>query len=63
MYNNELGILQVLPKVLKLPKNVLFFQPIELVSQEKVNFSTKNALFEKFQKPSEQHGPTMPNKD
>jgi hypothetical protein len=49
--------------VLKLPKTVLFFQQIELVSKEKVNFSTKNALFEKFQKPSEQHGPTMPNKD
>jgi hypothetical protein len=49
--------------VIKLPKTVLFFQQIELVSKENVNFSTKNALFEKFQKPSEQHGPTMPNKD
>jgi hypothetical protein len=49
--------------VLKLPKTVFFFQQIELGSQEKVNCSTKNALFEKFQKPSEQHGPTMPNKD
>ena len=49
--------------MLKLPETVFFFQQIELVSKEKVNFSTKNALFEKFQKPSEQHGPTMPNKD
>jgi hypothetical protein len=49
--------------VLKLPKAVLFFQQIEVVSREKVNFSTKNALFKKFQKPSEKHGPTMPNKD
>ena len=49
--------------MLKLPKTVLFFQQIELVSQEKVNYSTKSALFEKFQKPSEQQGPIMPNKD
>ena len=49
--------------MLKLPKTVFFFQQIELGSQEKVNCSTKNALFEKFQKPSEQHGPTMTNKD
>ena len=49
--------------MLKLPKTVFFFQQIELGSQEKVNCSTKNALFEKFQKPSEQHGPTIPNKD
>ena len=49
--------------MLKLPKTVFFFQQIELGSQEKVNCSSKNALFEKFQKPSEQHGPTMPNKD
>ena len=49
--------------MLKLPKTVFFFQQIELGSQEKVNYSTKNALFEKFQKPSQQHGPTMPNKD
>jgi hypothetical protein len=42
--------------VLKLPKTVLLFQQIEVVSQE-----TKNDQFKKFQKPSEQHGPTMPN--
>ena len=41
---------------------MLFWKQIELFSQEKVNYSTKNALFEKFQKPSEQHGPAMPNK-
>jgi hypothetical protein len=49
--------------VLKLPKAVFFVQQIELGSQERVNYSTKNALFDKFQKPSEQHGPTMVNKD
>ncbi|MCP3851667.1 MAG: hypothetical protein GY694_15710 [Gammaproteobacteria bacterium] len=49
--------------MLKVPKTVLFFEQIELLFQEKVNYTTKNALFEKFQKPSEQHGPAMLRKD
>ena len=31
--------------MLNLPKTVLFFQQIELVFQENVNYSTKNALY------------------
>ena len=49
--------------MLKQPKTVHLFQQIELIFQEKVNYSSKNALFEKFQKPSEQHGPAVPRKD
>ena len=33
---------------------MLFFKQIELFFQEKVNFSSKNAQFENFQKPYEQ---------
>ena len=45
-----------------MPKTVLFFKQIELVFQEKVIFSTKNAQFEIFQKPSELQGTAMTNK-
>ena len=45
-----------------MPKTVLLFKQITLVLQEKVNFSTKNAQIEKFQKPSEQQGTAITNK-
>ena len=45
-----------------MPKTVLLFKQIELILQEKVNFSTKNGQFEKIRKPSEQPGTSMSNK-
>jgi hypothetical protein len=37
-----------------MPKTVLFFNHIELVFEDKANFSNENAQFEKFQNSSEQ---------
>ena len=37
--------------LLKVSKTVLFFKQIELFFLEKVDFTSKNAHFEKFQKP------------
>ena len=44
------------------PKTMLFFKQIELFFQEKVDFSSENAHFEKFQKHWFQHKSTMTNK-
>ena len=58
--NRDCTVLQVFPSI---KKTVFFFNQIELVFQEKVNFSsTENAQFEKFQNPSEQQGTAMTNK-